>query len=55
MTQKRIRKPYFEIRLEFDTEEERDTYEQELKEALKKKGYTSKREFLRECIRNLKA
>lgn len=50
----RIRKPYFEIRLEFDTTEERDIFEKEVSEALKQKGYTSKREFLREKIRELK-
>lgn len=50
----RIRKPYFEIRLEFDTTEERDIFEREVSEALKQKGYTSKREFLRDKIRELK-
>ena len=50
----RKRKPYWEIRLEFNTEEERNQFEQEVEELLKKNNYSSRREFLREKIRELR-
>jgi hypothetical protein len=50
----RQRKPYWEIRLEFDTEEERNQFEKEIESLLKQKGYATRREWLRDKIRELK-
>lgn len=49
----RTRKPYFELRLDFDTEEERDRYKLKFETALKRNGYVTQREWLREQIRIL--
>lgn len=48
------RKPYFEIRLTFDTVKERDQYKEEFAQLIKKAGYKTGREFLRDKIRELK-
>lgn len=52
-SEKRIRKPCMEIRIEFDTKEDRDEYERIFDTALKQKGYKSRIEYIREQIRKL--
>lgn len=51
--QKRNRKPYTEIRIEHNTEEEKKQFEILLDKALKQKGYVSRIEYIREQIRKL--
>lgn len=49
----RERKPYTEIRIEHDTEEQKKEFELKLDTAIKEKGYKSRIEYIREQIRKL--
>ena len=49
----RSRKPYTEIRIEHDTEEQKKEFEILLDEVLRQKGYKSRIEYIREQIRKL--
>lgn len=46
--------PYTEIRISHKTKEEKQEYEKQLDEALKKEGYKNRAEFIKECVRMLK-
>lgn len=49
----RIRKPYTEIRIEHNTEQDKKEFEILFDEALRQKGYKSRIEYIREQIRKL--